>query len=184
MSGGKKFTKIDLSQAYLQLEVHPEDRKFLTINTHKGLFTPTRMRVGVACAPAKWQRFMENLLRDIPGVSVFLDDIKITGENDELDLKRVEEVLKRLAEHNMRINVEKSEWMKQEIEYCGYVINKYGIKKMKHKMTAIQNMKRPKNTDKVRAFVGMFNYYGRFLKDLSTILYPINNFVKKSVSFV
>lgn len=104
MAGGKKFTKIDLQQAYLQLEVREEDRELLTLNTHRGLFRSTRLMYGIASAPAIWQREIENRLRNIPGVSVFLDDIRITGPNDEIHLQRLEQVLQRLGDANIRIN--------------------------------------------------------------------------------
>lgn len=184
MAGGTKFTKIDLSKAYLQLEIHPDDQHLLTLNTHKGLYQPTRMMFGIACAPAKWQRFMEQLLHDIPGVSVFLDDIKITAESDERHLQRIDEVLKRLDSHNMRVNLQKSEFLKDQIEYCGYLIDREGIHKVKSKVMAIQAMKRPSNKDEVRAFAGLINYYGRFVMDLSTILYPINRLLQNNVPFV
>ncbi|XP_055706495.1 uncharacterized protein LOC129806739 [Phlebotomus papatasi] len=95
MAGGQKFTKIDLSQAYLQMEIKEEDRELLTLSTHKGLYMPTRLMYGVASAVAIWQRTMESLLQDIPGVKVFLDDIRITGANDEEHHFRLREVLKR-----------------------------------------------------------------------------------------
>nr|XP_029719600.1 uncharacterized protein K02A2.6-like [Aedes albopictus] len=79
MAGGKKFTKLDLAQAYLQMEVREEDREVLTLNTHLGLYQPTRLMYGVSSAPAIFQREISQLLGDIPGVSVFLDDIKVTG---------------------------------------------------------------------------------------------------------
>ncbi|XP_075159734.1 uncharacterized protein K02A2.6 isoform X1 [Haematobia irritans] len=121
MAGGDKFTKLDLSKAYLQLKIHPEDRHVLTLTTHKGLFQPTRLMFGVASAPAKWQQFMEQKLSGIPGVAVFLDDIRITANNDIEHIARLEQVLQRLNESNMRINLTKCEWMQDKIEYCGYV---------------------------------------------------------------
>lgn len=78
MAGGEKFTKLDLHQAYLQMELRPEDRKYLTLSTPKGLYRSSRLMYGIASAPAIWQRSIENILGNIPGVSVFLDDIKIT----------------------------------------------------------------------------------------------------------
>lgn len=72
MAGGTVFSKIDLLQAYLQLKVRPEDHKLHTVNTHKGLYRPTRLMYGIASAPAIWQYTTENILKDIPGVVVFL----------------------------------------------------------------------------------------------------------------
>ncbi|XP_018407395.1 PREDICTED: uncharacterized protein K02A2.6-like [Cyphomyrmex costatus] len=107
MSGGTIFSQIDLKQAYLQLPVEETDREILTLSMHKGLFKCNRLMYGVASAPAIWQRTMENIFSGIPGVAVFLDDIRIAGKDLEQHLERLESVLKRLSEHNIRINVEK-----------------------------------------------------------------------------
>ena len=72
---GKKFTKLDLSQAYQQLPLHPDSRKYVVINTHKGLFQYTRLPYGISSAPGIFQKEMDNLLAGIPGVAVYLDDI-------------------------------------------------------------------------------------------------------------
>ncbi|XP_036346550.1 uncharacterized protein LOC118755849 [Rhagoletis pomonella] len=154
-AGGTKFTKIDLSKAYLQLQIHPDDRHLLTLSTHRGLYQPTRMMFGIACAAAVWQRFMEKLVGDIPGVTVFLDDIKLTAPDDATHLERLEEILRRLENHNMRVNLGKSQFLADRIEYCGYLIDKQGIHKMKQKVEAIQNMKTPTNKDEVRSCLGL-----------------------------
>ncbi|XP_017482654.1 PREDICTED: uncharacterized protein K02A2.6-like [Rhagoletis zephyria] len=183
MAGGVRFSKIDLATAYLQLEVHPDDRHLLTLNTHRGLYQPNRMMFGIASTPAKWQRLMEQAIGDIPGVSVFLDDIKVTAPDDDTHIQRVEEVLKRLDHYNMHVNLEKSQFLKDSIEYCGYVISKEGIRRMSNKIQAIQNMKVPTNREEVRAFMGLVNYYGRFVKNLSDIVHPINRLLLDKVTW-
>lgn len=184
MAGGDKFTKIDLTKAYLQLEVHPDDQEILTLSTHRGLYQPTRLMYGIASGPAKWQREIEQILKDIDGVSVFLDDIKITAPNDNIHLQRLEMVLQRLSKYNMRVNFGKCEFMANDIEYCGYKINRLGIHKIQSKIDAIVRMPEPKNKEEVRAYIGLVNYYGRFFPNLSTILYPLNNLLKDKVDFI
>lgn len=183
MAGGVKFTKIDLSNAYLQMPVHEDDRKYLTLNTHKGLYRPTRLFYGVAMAPSKFQREMENLLNGIEGLEVFIDDLRLTAPDDETDLERLEEVFIRLDRANMRVNLNKCEFMADSIEYCGYRINSQGIHKMPSKVDAIANMAVPKDKSQVRSFCGMINYYGRFVENLSSKLYPLNNLLKDHVKF-
>ncbi|XP_058456616.1 uncharacterized protein K02A2.6-like [Malaya genurostris] len=183
VAGGEKFTKIDLSQAYLQLEVSADDQEILTLSTHLGLYRPTRLMYGISSAPAIWQRLMEEVLNGIPGVTVFLDDIRVTGPNDQVHLQRLEEVMKRLCKYNMRINLDKCQFFADRIEYCGYLIDRDGIHKVRSKIDAMQNMPVPENKDQVRSFVGLVNYYGRFFPHLSTTIYPLNRLLRNNVTF-
>lgn len=183
MAGGTKFSKIDLQQAYLQMDVCEKDRELLTLNTHKRFYRSTRLMYGIASASAIWQREMENILHDISGVSVYLNDIKITGPDDETHLKRLEKVLQRLADANIRINEDKSKFFKDSILYCGYKIDKFGIHKTDEKIKAIDEMPRPSNVSELRSFLGMINYYGRFIKNLSMILEPLHTLLQKETSF-
>ncbi|KAK9685991.1 RNase H-like domain found in reverse transcriptase [Popillia japonica] len=136
------------------MKVRPEDRKYLTLSTPKGLYRSTRLMYGIASAPTIWQREFENILKDIPGVSVFLDDIKITGPDDNTHFERLELVFERLQKYNIRVNYEKCQFFTNQIEYCGYIIDKHGIHKTKAKMEAICNARTPSNKTEVRAFVG------------------------------
>lgn len=183
MAGCRYFSKIDLKQAYLQLELEKEAKEILTLNTSKGLYECNRLMYGVASAPAVWQRTIENILKNIPGVSIFLDDIKIATENEEKHFEILELVLSRLSEFNVRINFDKCAFLKEQISYCGHVIGKYGIKKEQEKMEAVEKLPRPTNVSEVRAFVGLINYYGRFIKNLSDLLRPLNALLQKTLVF-
>ena len=81
LTGGCTFTKIDLSQAYLQLPLDAESKKFVVINTHKGLFRYTQLPFGISAAPSIFQRVVDNIIQGIPGVVVYLDDILISAPN-------------------------------------------------------------------------------------------------------
>ena len=92
LAGGKKFSKLDLSQAYQQVLLEPDSRKYVTINTHKGLYRYNRLPYGVASAPAVFQQIMEKLLQGLPKVVVYIDDILVTGNSDEEHLENLESV--------------------------------------------------------------------------------------------
>lgn len=79
-------------------------------------------------------------------------------------------VLQKLQEYNLRINLNKSKFFMEEIQYCGFIIRADGIRKDKAKLEAIKKMPRPRNTHELRSFMGMINYYGRFIRNLSSIL--------------
>ncbi|KAK9693952.1 Reverse transcriptase (RNA-dependent DNA polymerase) [Popillia japonica] len=170
------------------------------------VFLGDRLMFGIASAPAIWQREIEKILQGIPGISVFLGDIKITGPNTQEHLKRLEMVLQRLEKYNLSVNLEKSVFLADEIQYCGYTISKKGIHKVKEKIDAIENvavpqnksqvrafvglvnyyrrfLQKPQNKSQVRAFVGLVNYYRRFLQNASDILHPLNNLLQNNVPF-
>lgn len=96
-----------MKQAYLQLKLCEEDKEILTLNTPKGLYKCNRLMYGVASAPAIWQRTIENILKDIPDIIVFLDDIKIASTSKEKHFENLKLVLKHLSEYNVRINLKK-----------------------------------------------------------------------------
>lgn len=97
LHGGVEFSKLDLKLAYLQLELD-DSRKWCVINTHRGLYRYTRLNFGLANAPFIFQRTMEQLLGDIDGVCIYLDDILITAPNRQLHLERLEQVMQRLQD--------------------------------------------------------------------------------------
>jgi hypothetical protein len=96
-----------MSQAYQQILLEDESKKYTTINTHKVLFQYKRLPYGVSSSPGIFQRTMENLLQGIPFVVVRVDDIFVSGSNDEEHLANLEEVLKRLSEHGCDVDSEK-----------------------------------------------------------------------------
>ena len=98
LAEGKVFTKLDLTQAYQQLKLDKQSQKYVVINTHKGLFRYTRLPFGVSSAPGIFQKVMETMLGNIPGVVVYLDDILISTSTEDQHYQSLGEVLKRLSE--------------------------------------------------------------------------------------
>ena len=89
LSGGKRFTTLDLSHAYNQMLMDDESRRYITINTHQGLYRYTRLPFGIASAPAIFQRTMEAILQGLDGVACYLDDILVTGKDDAEHVTRL-----------------------------------------------------------------------------------------------
>ncbi len=183
MSGGKQFTKLDLSQAYLQIELEEESKQFVTINTHQGLFQfINRLPFGVSSAPAIFQRCMENLLRGCKNVAIYIDDILITGPTQEEHLKTLEKVLSILDEANVRLNYDKCQFLRSQVEYLGYVIDEHGLHPTEKKIQAIKEAPTPTNITELRAFLGIINYYGKFLPNLSSQLAPLHELLQKNTT--
>ena len=180
---GALFSKIDLQWAYLQMELDEESRGLLTVNTHKGLFQFNRMAFGVASAPAIWQRTMDTILQGIPNVQCFLDDIVVAGGNMEEHLHLLETVFKRLEQYGLTINKKKSVFFRRQIEFCGHVIDAQGLHKTTEKIQAIVESPKPMNVSQLRSFLGMVNYYRKFLPNLSTKLAPLHALLQKDVKW-
>ena len=126
---------------------------------------------------------MENLLQGIPNVIVRMDDILISGKDDDHHMANLEAVLKKLSEAGLRLPKEKCFFMVPEVTYCGYVINGRGIKPVEAKVDAIQNAPVPENVTQLRAFLGMLNYYHRFLPDIATVLEPLHKLLRQGTKW-
>ena len=179
LAGGKVFTKLDMSQAYLQLPLDEGSKGYTTITTQKGLFRYTRLPFGIASSPAIFQRTMDNLLQNLPKVTVYLDDILITGDSEEEHLENLEKVLQRLQKVGLRLKRSKCVFQTKEIKYLGYKLNADGLHPTEEKIRAIKKAKTPTNVTELKSYLGLLNYYGKFLPNLSTKLQPLYKLLKK-----
>lgn len=183
LAGGIQFTKLDLAQAYQQILLDDISKPLVTINTHLGLFRYTRLPFGVASAPALFQRTMDALLQGLPHVICYIDDLLITGSTQEEHLCNLSEVLKRLQSSGLCVKLDKCQFMQNSVEYLGHRIDQEGIHATPEKLEAIANAPPPSNVQELRSFLGMVNYYGKFIPHLSTVLAPLNSLLQKDVSW-
>ena len=160
LTGGKKFTTLDLSHAYNQLILDEVSRKYVVVNTHHGLYRYTRLPFGIASAPALFQRVMDQILQGMEKVTCYLDDILITGTSDEEHLMNLSEALQRLQNHGVRLKLEKCRFMEDSVEYLGHRVDSKGLHTTDSKLKAIVDVPSPRNAQELRAFLGLLNYYG------------------------
>ncbi|TLY46627.1 MAG: DDE-type integrase/transposase/recombinase, partial [Gammaproteobacteria bacterium] len=180
---GDKFSKIDLTQAYMQLELHPDSQKLCTISTHKGLFSYTRVPFGISSGTAIFQYKIEQCLQGLSGIAVFLDDILVTAENDQQHYEKLREVCTRLKEFGLTVRKDKCTFFAQKVEYLGFCIDKEGLHTSQAKVNAIKNAPLPTTVTEVKALVGLITYYSKFIPNCSTVLSPMYNLLKKDVVF-
>ena len=183
LAGGKFFTKLDLSAAYQQMLLEEESKCYLTINTHLGLFQFTRLPFGVASAPAIFQRAMDMILQGVQGVICYIDDILIAGSTSEEHLQKLEEVLQRLKAHGVRLKKEKCAFMRNSVEYLGHVVNAEGRCTLPSKVEAIVQAPQPENAQQLRSFLGLLNYYSKFVPNLASTLHPLNQLLQQDVKW-
>ena len=174
LAGGKIFSKLDLSQAYLQVPVDEESKQYLTINIHQGLCVYDRLPFGVSSAPAIFQKLVDTVLQGVSGVTCYIDDILVSSADEDSHLQSLEEVFNRLEKHGFRLKLDKCEFLLKSIEYLGDVVSKDGIQPVTTKVEAIVNAPIPANVQQLRSFLGLTNYYGKFIPNLATLLHPLN----------
>lgn len=180
LSGGVSFSKIDLSDAYCQLELDDSSRDILVINTHRGLFKYTRLPFGVASAPAIFQREMDNLLQGHDNALCYLDDLLVTGTSTEDHLKNLSKVLSTLQAAGIRLHPSKCSFLQSSVEYLGHKIDAEGLHPIQTKLDAIEKAPEPTNVDELRSFLGLLTYYAKFLPNMSTMLAPLYKLLNKN----
>ena len=183
LAGGKTFSKLDMSHAYQQIELDENCKEMTTINTHKGLFVYNRLPFGISSSPGIFQRTMDNLIQGLPGVVGYLDDILVTGSTNEEHAQNLEAVLGRFAEAGVRLRKEKCVFSVPEVVYLGYQINADGLHPVEDKVQAILNAPQPTNVTELKAYLGLLNYYGRFLPSVSQVLAPLHWLLRKTAQW-
>lgn len=183
LQGGQLFTKLDLSRGYNQLVLDEPSRKLVAISTHRGVYLMNRLPFGISPASGIFQREIERILQGIPNVVNFIDDILITGKNNEEHLQTMKQVLKKLNQAGLKLEKSKCEFFQAEVTYLGYTISKYGLKKCKKTVDAIAKAPVPTNVTEVKSFCGLANYYGKFVSNMAGTLSPLYKLLRKDVKF-
>ena len=183
LHGGVEFSKIDLAMAYQQIELDDNSKDLTTISTTKGLFKYTRLVYGLAPAPAIFQRIIENLLANIDGVVVFMDDVLVTAKNREQHVTRLETVIKRLHKVGFKVSKEKCEFFAKSINYLGHTIDKDGLHMDKRRVQAILDLRSPNSVKELQSFLGIVNFYRNFMPNLATKASTLYDLLSKDRNF-
>ena len=168
----KLFTKMDLRWGYNNVRIKEGDEWKAVFTTLEGLFELTVMFFGLTNSPATFQAMMNELLRDLINmgkVAVFIDDVIVGTETEEGHDELVAEVIKRLEENDLYVKPEKCKWKVREVEFLGVVIGPEGIKMEKEKVKGVLEWLTPKCVKDVQKFLGLVNYYRRFIEEFVTI---------------
>lgn len=179
----KIFSKIDLSDAYLQVEVEPDSRKLLTINTHRGLFQFNRLVPGVKSGPGAFQQIIDAMIADLKGVDSYLDDIIIAGETEEIHSENLMKLLQRIQQYGFRLKIDKCQFFMHQIKYLGFIVDGEGIRPDPAKIEVITNMHPPKDISTLRSLLGAINFYGKFVKNMHNIRQPLDKLLKKDTEW-
>ncbi|XP_055584759.1 uncharacterized protein K02A2.6-like [Uranotaenia lowii] len=172
------FSKLDLSDAFLQVEVDESSQELLTINTHRGLYRYNRLSPGVKAAPGAFQQ-----LAGLKNTLGYLDDVLIGGADEEEHNRNLKAALQRFQEYGFTMKAEKCSFGSQQIKYLGHLIDKHGLRPDPAKIDVIRNLPPPTDVTGVRSFLGAINYYGRFVPAMRTLRYPLDELLKGNKQF-
>ncbi|XP_008184923.1 uncharacterized protein K02A2.6-like [Acyrthosiphon pisum] len=176
--------KIDLKDAYAQLILSEESRNLVVINTHLGLYAFTRLPYGINCAASIFQRVLEQTIGDMDGVTVFQDDISISGKTRPEHNNRLESVLNKLQNSGLKVKVEKCKFLKNSIEYLGHILDKNGIHTTEKHIEAIKNVSVPISLSELKSFLGMVTYYIKYIPNSAELLEPLYKLTRKEEDFI
>ena len=173
LDSAKFFSRLDLKHAYWQIALDEESSKICAINTTGGLFRVNRLQMGLKNSSAIFQHCMESLLAGISGVKIYQDDILIHAPSLSKLKSRENVVMDRLKAANVAINEHKSVQRVNSIDFLGFNISADGIQPSQMLVSTIQNLLPPQNQKELQHFIGVINYYRRFIPKFADHVKPL-----------
>lgn len=177
----KVFSVIDLKGAYHHIRMHEEDIPKTAFVTTDGHFEWLVMPFGLKNAPATFARYMNSVLRNyrLKSTRSYFDDILVATKDLESHLRALEELFEALAKENLTVNTKKCHFLQDKVNYLGITINNEGIRSQQDKVKAIRQMPNPKNRHELMRFLGMVNFYHKFIPNYAIHAVPLHNLLKK-----
>lgn len=184
ISGNHWFSKLDVKAMYWQVKMSETDRQKTAFVVHLGQFEFNVMPFGLVSAPMTAMRVMNEVTRDMDEECfVFYDDVLVYTSTFEKHLVSLEKLFKRLHEANIKLNARKCEIAFNSILYLGHIVTPEGLRPDPSKLTAITQFKSPTNLTEAGSFMGMCNFFRRYIKNFADHARPVNNTIKTKQKF-
>ena len=177
----KTFTKLDATSGYWQVLLDDESKQLCTFNTPYGRYSFRRLPFGIKSASEVYQRTISEIMAVIPGCDAIVDDILIWGRIREEHDATLKKVLDRCRMNNLKLNEDKSEFRKSSVTYAGHVLSDKGVKPDAEKCRAIKQMEEPKDLSELQTFMGLVQYLGKFIPNLSEVTAPLRQLLGNDV---
>jgi len=167
LGSASHFSKLDANSGYWQMRILDESKHLTTFITPFGRYLCDRLPFGISSAPEIFQKQMQRVVGDLPGVLCQMDDILVCGKSQQEHDLRLNQVLQRLQGAGLTLNADKCEFNRTTVKFLGHIIDKVGIHADPAKTQAIVEFPTPTNRKELRRFFGMVNYLGKFTPTLA-----------------
>ena len=174
LAGCTVFSKIDLIRGYHQIPMAQTSIAKTAVITPFGLWEFLRMPFGLKNAAQSFQRLMDGILRDMPFAFVYLDDILVASHSPQEHHQHLQQLFTLLSSNGLVINKAKCVFGADEIDFLGHHVSAAGITPLPDRIAALQNSSAPTDRTSLQRFLGMVNYYHRFLPGIADTLAPLH----------
>ena len=185
LGGSRFFTTLDLQSGYWQISMAEDDIPKTAFITKYGLFEYTKMPFGLCSAGSTFQRCVELIMRGLQWqtILIYLDDIIVIGRSMEENLMRLEEVLERLEKAGLKLKPSKCQILQREVLFLGHLVSELGVQPNPRLIESVKSWPVPTDRKGVQQYLGLVNYYRRFVPRFSDIAEPLTSLTSKEVEF-
>lgn len=185
LRGAKVFSSLDAVSGYYQIRVHPPDVPVTAFTTPFGNFEFLVLPFGLASAPSTFARLMDSIFPSSfrKFLVWYLDDLLIFSVSPEEHVKHLNLVLQKLKEHQIFLKPSKCSFFQEKVTFLGHQVSSSGVSCDDSKISAVRDFPTPKDVTGVRSFLGLVGFYGRFIKDFSTVAAPLSDLTKRGIPF-
>ncbi|UYV84622.1 hypothetical protein LAZ67_X002869, partial [Cordylochernes scorpioides] len=186
LHGSRFFSTLDVAWGYWQIEMDPQSIQKTAFVTNDGHYEFLVMPFGLKNAASTFQRIIQHILGELlwKGTCSFQDDILVYTKTWQEHIELLSKVFDKLRQYNMKLKLSKCIFGRTEVKYLGHIISHNQLKPDPGKVKSIQDFPRPDTVKKVRQFMGLANYYRKFVKDFSKISFPLVRLTRKNQPFI